>query len=166
MTVEAKAKRIRSLLFFWEAPDRAVQFRLGTEDRRIIEAPMAVLQGCAESPIDGIYQAWRLDQSNLTHDPKQGYLQVAFERDANPVELWHNSDKRWSKNEVSKLARENRERAKTQTFRRNNRDLVVYSIMLVILIIGLALGWVLLTGKVDWAGTWKMIQGMWPGGGK
>jgi hypothetical protein len=166
MSVESKLARVRSIVFFWEAPDRSMLFRIGTEDRRIIDAPQGVLQGCAESPIEGIFQAWRMDASNLTRDPKLGYLQVAFERDANPVELWHKNDKRWTKAEISKLARENRERAKTITYRKTNRDMVVYIMMAIALMIVLATGFVLLTSRIDFDATLKALPviGKWFGG--
>lgn len=138
-------------------------FRIPTEDRRIVDQPLAVLQGCAESPVDGIYQAWRMDSSNLTRDPEHNLMQVAFERDFNPVELWHENDKKWTHAEVSKLARENRERAKTLTYRKANRDMALYIMLAIAIMIVLATGFVLAM-QLDWAGTFKAITGMFGGG--
>jgi hypothetical protein len=163
MSLESKLSHLRGVLFFWEAPDRSLWFRIGTEDRRILEVPMSVLEGCAESPVDGIQQAWRIDSSNLTRDAEHGLMQVAFERDLNPVELWHINDRKWTSKEVDKLAHETRQRAKIMAYSKNGRDMALYILMAIAILIVISTLFVLATSNIDWAGTLQSITKLFGG---
>ena len=164
--LEGKLKKVRSSLFVWEAPDREGPARLLTEDGRIEDVGLAVGKGCMESPVNGIYQAWQLDSSNMTKDPERGLTQVLCERDWAAIPLWHPNDAKWSKAEVSKIAKENLEQAKTQTTRKNNRDMALYIVMAIAILIVIATLFVLATNRIDWGATWNMMTSAFSGGKK
>jgi hypothetical protein len=152
-------------VFFWEAPERVQWMRLMKETRELIDVQLSALTGCGESPIDGIMQAWQLDSANLTKDPELGLVQVCCERDWSPEQLWVINDSKWSAKEVSKIARENLEQAKVQTTRRNSRDMALYIMMAIAILIVISTLFVLATNNIDWAGTWAGITKA-IGGGK
>jgi hypothetical protein len=162
--IEGKIKRLRSVLFFWESPDRSQPARLLTEDGRIEDINLEVLKGCGESPIQDIYQAWQLDASNLVHDPALGFdIQVITERDWAPIELWQANPAKWSFEQVCKIANIQDDLARAISTRKNSKDMGMYVMLVIAVMIAIGTLFLLATKNVDWTSI-PLIGGFFKGG--
>ena len=126
MTLLRTLRAARSIVLFWETPDRSIPVKLVTQDNRIWRGQMEVRKGCCQSPQDGTYEAWQIDSSNLTNDPELGHCMVLHENTCIPPALFHENPAHWQENEINKLWSETYEEGKTISINKNNRDMALY----------------------------------------
>ncbi len=124
-------------LKFWEKPRRTQWYMILSEDGRAIDEPLMVLKGCAEN--EDTQEAWPVDFTNQFKDPELGYMQVASERDINPIPLWCEPPTQWTTEMMDTIAAAETDTEEQNIERKSQENKQFWIILCCVVALGLSI---------------------------